>query len=135
MSTRGETGTCLRVLRTLRGWSQRRTAAAAGVPATRLSDYETGKISPTVERLEAIVTALGYTMLSLEIARHLVRTGPRAGGAPRAAARPGSAGRVFDVGGRIEEIQGTGLAVGVFVLPERACGGSASEAGAKAEPR
>ena len=60
MTRREETGACLRALRALRGWNQRQTAAAARVPPTRLSEYESGKISPTVERLEAIVAALGY---------------------------------------------------------------------------
>jgi hypothetical protein len=47
MNPRDETAACLRALRALRGWSQRRTAAAR-VPPTCLSDYESGKVSPTV---------------------------------------------------------------------------------------
>jgi hypothetical protein len=46
MTTREETGACLRALRALRGWSQRQAAAAARLPPTRLSDYESGKTSP-----------------------------------------------------------------------------------------
>jgi transcriptional regulator with XRE-family HTH domain len=69
MTSRGETGACLRALRALRGWSQRQAAAAACLSPTRLSDYESGKTSPTLDRLEAIVTTLGFPMLSFEIAR------------------------------------------------------------------
>jgi transcriptional regulator with XRE-family HTH domain len=119
MNAREETGACLRALRALRGWNQRRTAAAARVPSTRLSEYENGKVSLTVERLEAIVTALGYPMLSFEIARQLVRTSLDTNSASQhGTSSPRSAGRVFAVGGQVEEIQGSGLAVGFFVLPE-----------------
>jgi transcriptional regulator with XRE-family HTH domain len=82
MTSREETGACLRAFRALRGWSQLQ-AAAARLPPTRLSDYESGKTSPTLDRLEAIVTALGFPMLSFEIARQLART-----------AHPGDASRL-----------------------------------------
>jgi hypothetical protein len=116
MSARAETGACLRALRILRGWNQRQTAAAARVPPTRLSDYESGKISPTVERLEAIVAALGYPMLSFEIARHLVRTRLPPGAPLQSSAPAATCRHTFTCSGQVEEIHGTGLTVGFFVV-------------------
>ena len=117
MTSREETGACLRTLRALRGWNQRQTAAAARLPPTRLSDYESGKTSPTLDRLEAIVTALGFPMLSFEIARQLARTG-QAGYSPgRQVPSVREPGRILEVHGRAEEIADSGIAVGLFVVP------------------
>jgi transcriptional regulator with XRE-family HTH domain len=99
MTSREETGACLRALRALRGWNQRQTAAAAHLPPTRLSDYESGKTSPTLDRLEAIVTALGFPMLTFEIARQLVRTGQTADTPPREAPSVPTAARVLELHG------------------------------------
>jgi transcriptional regulator with XRE-family HTH domain len=115
MTGRQETGACLRALRVLRGWNQRQAAAAARLPHTRLSDYERGKVSPTADRLEAIVAALGYPMLSFEIARQLRTTL----GAPAAQGR-GAGGRILELRGQVHEIGAGGVAVGVFVLPGQA---------------
>jgi transcriptional regulator with XRE-family HTH domain len=117
MTTREETGACLRALRALRGWNQRQTAAAARLPPTRLSDYESGKTSPTLDRLEAIVTALGFSMLSFEIARQLIRTGQAGETPPRQVPTHRGPGRILEVHGRAEEIAGTGIALGLFVMP------------------
>jgi transcriptional regulator with XRE-family HTH domain len=116
---RGETGVCLRALRVMRGWSQRQAAAAARVPLTRLSDYELGKSSPTVERLEAIVAALGYEMVAFEVARQLVRTGRECEVAARGKATRARGRRVqvLEVCGEMGEVRGTGVAVGFFLLP------------------
>jgi transcriptional regulator with XRE-family HTH domain len=117
MTGREETGACLRALRALRGWNQRQTAAAARLPSTRLSDYESGKTSPTHDRLEAIVTALGFPMLTFEIARQLARAG-QAGDTPHRQPPPARiAGRVLELHGRAEEIADGGVAVGLFVVP------------------
>lgn len=117
MTSREETGACLRALRALRGWNQRQTAAAARLPPTRLSDYESGKTSPTLDRLEAIVTALGFPMLSFEIARQLVRTGQPGDAPHRQIPSFRGPGRVLEVHGRAEEIADSGVAVGLFVVP------------------
>jgi transcriptional regulator with XRE-family HTH domain len=117
MTSREETGACLRALRALRGWNQRQAAAAARLPPTRLSDYESGKTSPTLDRLEAIVTALGFPMLSFEIARQLVRTDHTADTPPRQAPSVPTASRVLEIHGRAEEIAAGGIAVGLFVVP------------------
>jgi transcriptional regulator with XRE-family HTH domain len=117
MTSREETGACLRALRALRGWSQRQAAAAARLPPTRLSDYESGKTSPTLDRLEAIVTALGFPMLSFEIARQLARTA-QPGDTPRlqvSSLRGPS--RILEIHGRVEEIADSGIAVGLFLVP------------------
>jgi transcriptional regulator with XRE-family HTH domain len=118
MTSREETGACLRALRALRGWSQRQAATAARLPPTRLSDYESGKTSPTLDRLEAIVTALGFPMLSFEIARQLARAA-QPGDTPHHQPPPGRiAARVLEVHGRAEEIADNGIAVGLFVMPQ-----------------
>ena len=117
MTSREETGACLRALRALRGWSQRQAAAAARLPPTRLSDYESGKTSPTLDRLEAIVTALGFPMLSFEIARQLVRAAEGGEAAHRHAPPIRHATRVLELHGRAEEIADSGVAVGLFVVP------------------
>jgi len=117
MTSREETGACLRALRALRGWSQRQAAAAARLPPTRLSDYESGKTSPTLDRLEAIVTALGFPMLSFEITRQLARTAHPGAPPHRQAPSLRSAARVIEVHGRAQEIADTGVAVGLFVVP------------------
>jgi hypothetical protein len=68
-------------------------------------------------------------MLSFEIARQLARTAFRDDGPPRSAAAvsaPASA-LIFQIDGQIEEIQGTGLAAGFFVLPEGEARGIHSE--------
>jgi transcriptional regulator with XRE-family HTH domain len=122
MTSREETGACLRALRALRGWNQRQTAAAARLPPTRLSDYESGKTSPTLDRLEAIVAALGFPMLSFEIARQLVRTA-QPGDTPRLQVPSlRGTGQVLEVRGRVEEMSDTGIAVGLLVVvrPDRA---------------
>lgn len=46
-------------VRTTARLTQRQVAHAAGVPITTLSDYETGRVSPTVEKLAVILTAIG----------------------------------------------------------------------------
>jgi transcriptional regulator with XRE-family HTH domain len=117
MTSREETGACLRALRALRGWSQRQAAAAARLPPTRLSDYESGKTSPTLDRLEAIVTALGFPMLTFEIARQLVRAAEGGEVAHRHAPPIRHDTRVLEVHGRAEEIADSGIAVGLFVVP------------------
>jgi transcriptional regulator with XRE-family HTH domain len=119
MTTREETGACLRALRALRGWNQRQTAAAAHLPQTRLSDYESGKTSPTHDRLEAIVTALGFPMLTFEIARQLARTGQTEETLHRQPPSIPTAGRVLEIHGRAQEIadSGVAVAVGLFVVP------------------
>jgi transcriptional regulator with XRE-family HTH domain len=117
MTSREETGACLRALRALRGWNQRRTAAAARLPPTRLSDYESGKTSPTLDRLEAIVTALGFPMLSFEIARQLVRAAQPGDAPHRQHPSVRGAVRVLEVRGRAEELADSGVAVGLFVVP------------------
>jgi transcriptional regulator with XRE-family HTH domain len=117
MTGREETGACLRALRALRGWNQRQLAAAAHLPPTRLSDYESGKTSPTLDRLEAIVAALGFPMLTFEIARQLVRTGPPGDAQHRQAPSRRGPARVLELHGRAEEIADAGVAVGLFVVP------------------
>ena len=116
MTSREETGACLRALRALRGWSQRQ-AAAARLPPTRLSDYESGKISPTLDRLEAIVTALGFPMLSFEVARQLLRTAHPEDPPHRQLPSLRGPARLLELHGRAEEIADSGIAVGLFVVP------------------
>jgi transcriptional regulator with XRE-family HTH domain len=118
MTSREETGACLRALRALRGWNQRQTAAAARLPPTRLSDYESGKTSPTLDRLEAIVTALGFPLLSFEIARQLVRAAQPGDTPHRQHSSVRGAVRVLEVRGRAEEIADSGIAVGLFVVAQ-----------------
>lgn len=117
MTSREETGACLRALRALRGWSQRETAAAARLPPTRLSDYESGKTSPTLDRLEAIVTALGFPMLSFEIARQLARAGQPGDTLHRQPPSLRGPARVLELHGRADEIADSGIAVGLFLVP------------------
>ena len=116
MTSREEIGACLRALRALRGWNQRQAAAAARLPPTRLSEYESGKTSPTLERLEAIVTALGFPMLTFEIARQLARA-VQPGDTPHRQVPPGIAARALELQGRAEEIADSGIALGLFIVP------------------
>ena len=117
MTNREETGACLRALRALRGWSQRQAAAAARLPPTRLSDYESGKTSPTLDRLEAIVGALGFPMLSFEVARQLLRTAHPEDPPHRQLPSLRGPARLLELHGRAEEIADSGIAVGLFVVP------------------
>ncbi|HEY3566553.1 MAG TPA: helix-turn-helix transcriptional regulator [Thermoanaerobaculia bacterium] len=49
----------LAILRTRQGWAQKELAAAAGIPANLLSDYERGRKTLTRERLDFLLTLMG----------------------------------------------------------------------------
>ena len=49
----------LDILRTRQGWTQKELAAATGIPANLLSDYERGRKTLTAERLDSLLTAMG----------------------------------------------------------------------------
>jgi transcriptional regulator with XRE-family HTH domain len=49
----------LDVLRTREGWTQKELAAATGIPANLLSDYERGRKTLTPERLDFLLTSMG----------------------------------------------------------------------------
>jgi transcriptional regulator with XRE-family HTH domain len=49
----------LDILRTRQGWTQKELAAATGIPANLLSDYERGRKTLTQERLESLLKAMG----------------------------------------------------------------------------
>ncbi|PYQ56702.1 MAG: hypothetical protein DMF53_24725 [Acidobacteria bacterium] len=49
----------LDILRTRQGWTQKELAAATGIPANLLSDYERGRKTLTRERLESLLEAMG----------------------------------------------------------------------------
>ena len=49
----------LRERRTRLGWSQERLAAAAGLDRSYVGDIERGNVSPTLQTLEKLSTALG----------------------------------------------------------------------------
>lgn len=49
----------LDILRTRQGWTQKELAAATGIPANLLSDYERGRKNLTRERLDSLLTAMG----------------------------------------------------------------------------
>ena len=65
MSKKHDTDTVLRGLRPERrraGMSQARLAGAADVPASKLSQYETGKALPSARTLVRLADALGCTI-------------------------------------------------------------------------
>jgi transcriptional regulator with XRE-family HTH domain len=64
--------TSLRVLRIVRGWQGRQLAKAARVPASSLSEYETGKKAPSFKTLRRVILAMGYSMNALEDASELI---------------------------------------------------------------
>lgn len=49
----------LDILRTRQGWTQKELAAATGIPANLLSDYERGRKTLTRERLDLLLSAMG----------------------------------------------------------------------------
>lgn len=49
----------LAILRIRQGWAQKELAAAAGIPANLLSDYERGRKTLTRERLDSLLTLMG----------------------------------------------------------------------------
>ncbi len=48
--------------RTQAGLSQRQLAEIAGTSQSQIANYELGKVSPTLDTLERIVEACGYTL-------------------------------------------------------------------------
>lgn len=52
-------------LRHKRGLSQSDLEALSGVPKARLSRYEHGHVTPTLQTLDKIAAALGYTLAEL----------------------------------------------------------------------
>jgi transcriptional regulator with XRE-family HTH domain len=54
-------GAVLKFLRMARGWQQVELGKASGIPGSLLSDYEQGRKTLTRERLESLVTLLGYS--------------------------------------------------------------------------
>src|SRR5438270_6164533 len=53
------------IARSIRGWSQRRLAEAAGVAQSWISHYERGRKTPTMRSLDRIAAALGVTAWDL----------------------------------------------------------------------
>jgi transcriptional regulator with XRE-family HTH domain len=49
----------LDILRTRQGWTQKELAAATGIPANLISDYERGRKTLTRERLDSLLRAMG----------------------------------------------------------------------------
>lgn len=58
-------GLALRILRLVRGRRLKQVAADAGVSMSVLSDYETGKKSPSLAALRRVVEALAYSLATL----------------------------------------------------------------------
>ncbi len=61
-------GLTLTVLRSAKGWSQKRLAEVSGVRKTMISDFEVGRRPLSRGRLEALAAALGYDRESIEAA-------------------------------------------------------------------
>jgi len=59
-------GSCIAVLRIVRGWSQLELARKAGLASGTVSDYERGKISPGVAALQRLLSAMEYRMSDIE---------------------------------------------------------------------
>lgn len=58
-------GQALQLLRTRRGWPQKKLAAAAGITKGMVSSYENGKQAPTLVTLNKILKALGADLCDL----------------------------------------------------------------------
>ncbi len=58
-------GLALRILRLVRGRRLKQVAADAGVSMSVLSDYETGKKSPSLAALRRVVEAMAYSLATL----------------------------------------------------------------------
>jgi hypothetical protein len=72
--TRGELARALACLRVSRSWSKEELAAAACLPVAFISAAEGEECLPLPTRsLEALVTAMGYPITSLIMARDFVR--------------------------------------------------------------
>jgi transcriptional regulator with XRE-family HTH domain len=56
----------VRILRLLRGWDQAELAAAAGLDASSISHYETGRTLPPRRTLERLAVAVGLPMSFVE---------------------------------------------------------------------
>ena len=54
-------GAVLKFLRLARGWPQGELGKAAGVPGNLLSDYEQGRKTLSRERLESVISVMGYS--------------------------------------------------------------------------
>jgi tetratricopeptide (TPR) repeat protein/DNA-binding XRE family transcriptional regulator len=65
-------GLSLAVLRVGRGWSQADLARASGVPASSISQYESGKKLPELASLMRMLSAMGYGFSDLDRARMFV---------------------------------------------------------------
>lgn len=62
-------GVILALLRTGRGWSQAKLARASGVPASSISQYETGKKLPELKSLMRMLSAMEYGFSDLDRGR------------------------------------------------------------------
>jgi transcriptional regulator with XRE-family HTH domain len=62
-------GVILALLRTGRGWSQAELARASGVPASSISQYETGKKLPELKSLMRMLSAMEYGFSDLDRGR------------------------------------------------------------------
>jgi transcriptional regulator with XRE-family HTH domain len=65
MRVREPFGYRLHQIRTKKGMLQQELAEKIGIPASQISRYEKGKLSPTITTLEWICDALGVTATEL----------------------------------------------------------------------
>lgn len=83
--------TALRVLREARSLTQKELAERSGIERNTISKYENGWITPSREKLRALLSALGFSYGDLERAEGFVaglRAGEGGGGGPESAAVP-----------------------------------------------
>jgi DNA-binding XRE family transcriptional regulator len=59
-------GESVRIIRELQGLSQNQLAAAAGIPRTRISNVERGRVNLGVERAKALARALHEAIQNIE---------------------------------------------------------------------
>jgi transcriptional regulator with XRE-family HTH domain/tetratricopeptide (TPR) repeat protein len=68
-SVSSDLGLILAVLRTGRGWSQARLARESGIPASSISQYETGKKLPELGSLIRLLETMGFGFSDVDRAR------------------------------------------------------------------
>lgn len=73
MAYPGDLPVALAVLRLARGLSQRDLAVASGCPDSSISEYMGGRKVPELATLEALLTAMNFSLADLETVRALVR--------------------------------------------------------------
>jgi transcriptional regulator with XRE-family HTH domain len=97
-------GVALAVLRIIRDWSQGELAAAAGIRAGSISDYERGKMKPSLKAVNRLIAAMGFSPSMLDRTVAFVQSGRARLEGPLSA---GSAGQIEEISAEAARLAGS----------------------------